>query len=337
MTELTENEQMKKQITKLKSEKRLLIANYNKEKVLRESLEKKVKKLEKQSKRGNRNTKKSISKAIGTQTFSSLKKAMGTQTNHIPSNETYFQCRKVVEDLVKESLKCEQGIQCNFIADQDPDEKNIMVRNSKLNDEYYMMKYFKHKVYKNTRVAYINENYDMRFRREMLGVLDMDDDFNYINIKGKLMHSLMFTFYNAERKLFNINYKINKDKSKDHLSISNDRKAIKAVKKRLINLQEEYTLSITYEKQTRSKKYFRTINKPGISMERIKASKKYNKERLPKSVKAKLQKDQTDIITRDVFVYTISLNNIVICTHELDTDLPIKVMQSNANFNFKFE
>lgn len=349
MTEMSEINKMKEEIVKLKSEKRTLIGQYNKEKTLRESFEKELKELKKHLKRSNRKTKKSISigtdATIGTQTKSISMKSISIQTDDTTSNETYYQCRKIAEDLVHKSLSREQGIQCNFINDQDPDEKNILVRNSKMNDEFYLMKHFKNPKYKTTKVAYINENYVMRFRREMLGVLDMDEDFRYINIDGKLMQSLMFTFYSADAILFNFNYKVipNEYKNKkliirkDILSISNNRKTFKTIRKQMIPLESQFNLRMTYEKQTRSKEYFRIVNKPGISGKRIRASKKYNKERLPKSMKTQLQEDKIDIINRDVYVYTFWLNNEKIFQHELDRDLPIKIMQSNANFDFNFE
>ena len=345
---MTEISQLLSQIEKLKTEKRILIGQYNKEKDIRESLEKEVKIFKKQSKRGGRKIKKSLLSqevSIGTQTVQKVSNSISIQTDHVTSNETYYQCRKIVEDLVQKSLIKEQGIQCNFIEDQDPDEKNIMIRNSKMNDEFYLMKHYKNPKYNISRVAYINENYDMRFRREMLGVLDMDEDFRYINISGKLMHSLLFTFYSANRKLFDFNYKVvpnvyrNKKlvAKRDFLTISGDRKMFKKINKELIPLQDEYNLRITYEKQTRTKEYFRIINKLDISSERVKASKRYNKERLPKSMKKKLQKEVTDIITSDIWIYTFYLNGKNIFEYAFDTDSPIKIMQSNANFNFNFE
>ena len=349
MAEMSENEKLKAQIEKLKSEKRTLIGSYNKEKKLREDFEKEVKAFKKQSKRGNRNSKKSISigtgTTIATQTKPIPKKSISIQTDYVPTNESYYQCRKVVEELVNKSLMRDQGVQCNFIADQDPNEKNITVRNSKMNDELYLMKHFKNPKYQMSRVAYINEDYVMRFRREMLGVLDMDEDFKYINIDGKLMHSLMLTIYSADMKLFDLHYKVVPDikrgkkiiKGKDILTISNIRKTFKTIKKNLIPLQSDYNLRITYEKQTRSKEYFRTINKKNATMERIKASKRHNKERMPKSVKKKLQKEVTEIISKDVYIYTFELNGVKICQHELDRDLPIKILQSNSNFDFNFE
>lgn len=343
---MAELKTLQAQNKKLKAEKRTLIGQYNKEKTLREVFEKELKQLKKQLKRGNRNSKKGISTdvSVGTQTVIP-KKSISIQTDYVASNETYYDCRKVVEDLVQKSLMREQCIQCNFIEDQDPNEKNIMVRNSKMNDEYYLIKYFRNPKYNTSRVAYINENYDLRFRREMLGVLDMNDDFQYINIDGKLMHSIILTFYNLETKLFDFSYKVIPDivrngKSKtmkDILTISTNKKIVKTIKQKLIKLQDYYNLRITYEKQTHSKKYFRIVNKKGASMERIKAQKRHNKERMPKSTKSKLQKEVTETITKDVWVYTFYLNGKVIYTHEFDKDLPMKIIQSNANFDFKFE
>ena len=130
----------------------------------------------------------------------------------------YNICRDVLNNCIDKIQKVDMSVQCNLIQEEKLAhiEKATSVQSSKIDNDYYILKYFKtidraqNKRVKS--VCYINENMDIRYRREMLAVLDTDNDIYKMIFQSKFKGSIHIRMYSAKQHVINVNYHFSQKK-----------------------------------------------------------------------------------------------------------------------------
>ena len=126
--------------------------------------------------------------------------------------ESYNICRDVIYSCIDKMCKVDMSVQCNLMEEEKfaHIEKATTTQSSKIDNDYYILKYFKtidkaqNKRVK--QVCYINENMDIRYRREMLAVLDTDNDIYKMICQSKFKGSVNIRMYSAKQFVLSINY-----------------------------------------------------------------------------------------------------------------------------------
>jgi len=126
--------------------------------------------------------------------------------------ESYNICRDVIYSCIDNICKLDMSVQCNLIEEEKfaHIEKATSTQSSKIDNDYYILKYFKtidkaqNKRIK--QVCYINENMDIRYRREMLAVLDTDNDIYKMICQSKFKGSVCIRMYSSKQYILSINY-----------------------------------------------------------------------------------------------------------------------------------
>ena len=126
--------------------------------------------------------------------------------------ESYNICRDVINSCIDKMCKVDMAVQCNLFKEEKfaHIEKATSTQSSKIDNDYYILKYFKtidkaqNKRIK--QVCYISENMDIRYRREMLAVLDTDNDIYKMICQSKFKQSVHIRMYSSKQYVLSINY-----------------------------------------------------------------------------------------------------------------------------------
>lgn len=132
--------------------------------------------------------------------------------------KTFGICRDVIQNCIDKVCKKDMSVQCNLVQEEKLAhiEKATTIQSSNINNDHYIISYFKTIDRKNNKrinkVCYINENMDIRYRREMLAVLDTDNDIYKMIFKSKFKESICIRLYSEKQYMAIISYNFNQSK-----------------------------------------------------------------------------------------------------------------------------
>jgi hypothetical protein len=156
-------------------------------------------------------------------------------------------CNDILNKCIDNIFKEDMSIQCNLMEAHKIEqiERTLIKQRSNIDNEYYIIQYFKTIDRKNTTkiksVAYINEGVDVRHKRTMLAVFDTDDDIYNAIFKGHFVGNINIKFYSKELPLFEFSFKFD-IKGKHSYSLTYLKGKFKALKSGFIGkkLNDEY-------------------------------------------------------------------------------------------------
>jgi len=184
---------------------------------LKQKIEKESRRTNRREARNKKKVKKNNTVSVATQTDSEPiieKNTISTQTEEEKkvNLKTYLMCNDILQNCIDKIYREDMAIQCNLIEEHEIEqiERTTTNQSSNINNDLYILSYFKTIDRKNTRkinqMCYINENLNIRFKRTMLGVLDTDNDIYNISFSSTFMNPINIRFYTEKEFIFSINY-----------------------------------------------------------------------------------------------------------------------------------
>lgn len=213
--------------------------------------------LDKRNNRKNKLNKKKNKNNIGTQTittktYNSIE--IQTEVFEEPKKEidytSYNHCSSIINNIFDNMFKQEMSIQCNLIEEHKIEaiKKTLNIPNSTIKNDFYILDYFKKidpkKNKKQNKVSYINENLDIRFKRNMLGVLDTNNDIYNIQFSSVFTSNILINIYSENEYLFEIFYTFHP--TKDNIfGIFSKKLGINVRKSINFPLKSKYNITLT--------------------------------------------------------------------------------------------
>lgn len=218
-------------------------------------LEKEMKRNNRREARQNKKNKVKTSRTIATQTdahkvIKTTEMSVQTEPEKKIEPKVFSLCNNILQNTIDNMFKKEISIQCNLIEEQKIEaiERTTTKQSSNIDNDYYILSYFKmidRKAAKKVKnICYINENLDIRFKRDMLGVLDTDNDIYNITFSSKFMCPINVIFYSDKEQLVTLNYSFFQNKQNVFTIVSNKRKELSR-KTFDIPLKSVYTLRLS--------------------------------------------------------------------------------------------
>jgi len=219
-----------------KIEAKLLKDHETKMKSLIAKQEKDMKRTNRREARQTKKNKVKTSKTIATQTDSSIVKtteiSIQTEPEKKVNPKVFSLCNNILQNTIDNMFKKEISIQCNLIEEQKIEaiERTTTNQSSNINNDYYILSYFKLIDRKSTKklnkVCYINENLDIRYKRDMLGVLDTNNDIYNITFSSKFMGPINICLYSEKEHLATLVYTFFQNKQNVFTIVSNKKKEL---------------------------------------------------------------------------------------------------------------